>query len=243
MARTCYALYPGFARPDNISWTHAPELLAPGDLWEHVRKTPIPGLLFRVRTENEPGANMETGDRIESCVGMVDSTVRWRAALAMARASLFSLRNSAIINACGNAMGLLTSRHPAVILTPERQQAQQAIREAVDGVKVGNPQEAYEAAVAHGVARLMMVDNDFEAASLVPFNQSWLINVKPDDRAALDQRMTTLEVVASSVVLVEAVARLHERMPEWLYSKMPEVTVPGAERRGAASASERGEEA
>jgi hypothetical protein len=227
MTATFYVITVGLWSPRNFRWGRLSPLLTMGDLWEAVRGA-SPGLLMRVRSESDPNAQMSLHDEVESVIGIVDPTMRWRTSLAMVRAALTGLKMPATSEACWKAATLLMSRHPAAISTNERQAHVAAIRQAMEGLPQGS-QATFEAAICHSLCQFMFVDNDLEAAAQVPFEPMLMLNIDARDLPLLGRRQGTIETLAGSAALGEAFVRLLERMPDWWVAPVPRVVAPGAE--------------
>lgn len=223
-----FAITRGLFAPESFKWVAAPELLTINDLWEAVRTSP-PGLLMRVRTESEPGAEMTTADVVESVIGLIDSTTRWRSALSMFRGHISAIRNDSLVQACWGAYGMMLSKHPAAITQPERQAAIKAISAAVESLPKELMQSVFESQIAASAARFVMADNDTEASYAVPFAQSLAINIDTKDREKLAARLGTIETLAASVLITEAHGRLAERAPEWMFVPPPALAPTGSE--------------
>lgn len=226
--RTLFAITRGLFAPESFKWVAAPTLLSINDLWEAASATP-PGLLIRVRTESDPGADMTTADTVESVIGLIDSTTRWRAALGMFRGHVSAIRTESLAQACWAAYGMLLSKHPAAITQPERQNMIKAISAAVETLPTELMQSVFEGQIAAAAARFVMADNDMEAAYAVPFARALGLNVDNKDRDKLGARLATIETMAASVLITEAHGRLAERAPEWLYVPPPALTPTGSE--------------
>lgn len=226
--RTMFAITNGLFAPESFKWVSAPELLAINDLWDTTQSA-RPGLLIRVRTESEPGAAMTTSDSVESVIGLIDSTTRWRAALSMFRWHVAAIRNEALAQACWGAYAMLMQKHPAAITQPERQAAIGAIRNAIESLPKELMQSVFESQIAASAARFIMADNDVEAAYAVPFVQSLVLGIDVKDKQRVAARLATVETMAASVLITEAAGRLSERAPEWMFVPPPAMTPTGAE--------------
>src|SRR5262245_42100941 len=227
MTATYYVLSVGLYEPQSFRWGRTTPLLTMGDLWEARRSVP-PCLLMRVRSDAGPNEEMTTADELESIVGIVDPTVRWRASLAMARAALIGLRNPALSDACWKAMAVI-NQHPAQTVMMQRQAAVMAVREAMESLPQGQPGAMFEAAIAHGLCQFVMADNDYEAAAATPFEAMHMMNIDARDQVQVGRRSATLEALSGSVVLGAAYERLMERLPAWHFTRAPKVMPPGAE--------------
>lgn len=241
--KTMFAISRGVFAPESFRWIAPPELLLIGDLWDAVRSSP-PGLLMRVHTNAQPGASLQEGDTVESVIGIIDSTSRWRASLALVRGHLAAIRNSNVQQACWASYSMLMQKHPAAIMQPERQAAVDAIRNAVESLPKELMQSVFESQIAAGLARFIMADNDVEAAQAVPFERSMMLGIREvGGSPRMDAREATIDVLASGVLLTEAHARLAERAPEWLFVPMPAVSFSeGPATRGAAAPPEADED-
>jgi hypothetical protein len=219
--KTAYIITPGLQLPESFTWRGAPTILAQPDLWDAMKTLPS-GLLFRIRTEQNVGDKMNAQDRVESCVGLIDSTARWRACLGIIRTALSGLRVPETNEACWAVFGLMTSKHPATVTMQERQHLAGALRSAIEKLPGDDPRAAFEASVAAMMVRLAFAENDIEVAHIVPYSAVYMVNgvEYPDERQA------TVDVVASSMFLCEAFGRLCEKAPEWLFYPLP--APPGA---------------
>ena len=220
--KTAYVISPGLQMPgESFQWRGPLPIFSQPALWETMR-TLTSGLVFRVRTDSNVGDMLGPADRIESCVGMIDSTSRWRACLELIRTPLTAMRIAEVAEPAWAVLGLITSKHPATIVMQERQQLAQALRAGMDKLPEGDPRAAFEASVAAMCIRLAFAENDVEVASIVPYSTTYMINAGEwhDDREA------TVEVLAGSVFLTYAHARLAEKGGEWLFSALP--APPGA---------------
>ena len=240
MARTYFTIMPGVQPPQTFRWGHAPKLIPINDLWDESRKV-MSGLVWRIRSNGTAGDSMSAGDHIESCIGIVDSTSRWRASAGIARMMVSSIRNPALSGACWNALGLLMNKHPAAIMTPERQAASTQVREALEGIKGDGAQEHYESSVGATIVRLLFCDNDLDAMGVVPNETSFMVNLRltGDNKAEtvdVDARIGTVEVLSAGILLSESFGRLCERAPDWLWSRLP--TLPTAAAAPATQAAE-----
>jgi hypothetical protein len=224
-----FAITNGLYAPESFQWNSAPELIVINDLWQ-ATQTARPGLLIRVRTESNPDENMTTADSVESVIGLIDSTTRWRAALTMLRGHIAALRNDALVQACWGAHNMMMQKHPAAITQPERENAVKAIAIAVESLPKELMQSVFESRIASGVARFVSADNDVEAAYAVPFAQAMVLGIDAKDKAKLQARIATIETMAASVLITEAAGRLAERVPEWLFVPPPAMLPTGAEQ-------------
>lgn len=230
--RTMFAVTRGLFAPESFKWVAAPELLTINDLWEACRTMP-PGLLIRVRTESEPGAEMTTADKVESVIGLIDSTTRWRASLGMFRSHISAVRNESLSQALWASYGMMLQKHPAAITTPERQGVIKAISTAVESLPTELMQSVFEGQIAASAARFVMADNDVEAAYAVPFVQALALSLGDGkDRDKVNARMATIETLAASALMSAAHDRLAERAPEWLYVPPPGLAPTGSEPEG-----------
>lgn len=223
-----FAITNGLFAPESFKWVSAPELLSINDLWEATQST-RPGLLIRVRTESQPGAEMTTADQVESVIGLIDSTTRWRAALSILRGHIAAIRTESLVQACWSSYAMLMQKHPAAITQPERQAAIAAIRTAVESLPKELMQSVFEGQIAAGVARFITADNDVEAAYAVPFVQAMALGIDTKDKQKVHARLGTIETLAASVLITEAAGRLAERVPDWLFVPPPSMVPTGAE--------------
>lgn len=221
--RTMFTITRGVFAPESFRWVEPPPILTISDLWEYSRTSP-PGMLLRVRTNAEPEQSLQAGDKIESVIGLIDSTTRWRAALAILRGHLAAVRNKALQQVVWNVFGMMMQKHPATIMQPERQSAVEALAGAVESLPKELMQSVFEQEIVAGLAQFVMADNDIDAAMIVPLRRAMALNVDTKSREVVGQRIATLDVLASSVLMTEAYARLAERAPEWLYVPAPGVS-------------------
>lgn len=232
MARSLFTFYPSLQTPASFRIGAAPPLLTINDLWEEAR-TAVPSLIFRVRTEaGSPGDGLSPNDSLESCVGMIDAAVRWRAVFAMTRTAISAVRHPILADACGRAMAFISSQHPASISPAQRQAIfvdimKIADRQAADNPDVPPPND-FDQAVSVGVAYLTQADSDEAAASVAPFSRAYCPFNHGTQRPEYDARMATIETMAGAILLTEAAYRLAERMPGWLYAAMPSLKAPPA---------------
>lgn len=234
MARSFFVLYPGLYTPQNFKAGAAPSLLTHQDLWADARLAP-PSLLFRVRTETgEPGGQLAPGDKFESCVGLVDAAVRWRSVFAMGRNIINSVKTPQLSAACWKAAQFISTQHPANVTPQQREgiytELMTLVKQLMEQGEVPRQQLSYEAAVASHVAQIVQADNDVEAAHAVPFERALCPFNEEKQTQLFQSRMTTLDTVSGSILLHEAQNRLSERIPQWLYSPMPELATPAEQR-------------
>jgi hypothetical protein len=226
--KTAYVVTHGIQLPnERFQWRSAPEIISQPMLWEVTRGLPF-GQIFRVRTEQNVGAMLNGKDRIESCVGLIDSTSRWRACLSLIRTALVALRLQDIAEPCSAVFGMMLNRHPASVSMQERQSLAEALRSAMDKLPPDDPRANFETSVAAMFVRLAFSENDIEVAHIVPYSLIWMVNGRehPEDREA------TIEVMASSVLLAESFNRLWEKAPEWAFYPLP--AAPGTPAAEAA---------
>lgn len=218
--RSFFALVPGLVRPDQfrIETAQRSELLTQQDLWSAAANYP-PALIFRVRSESDPGVTFSDGDRLESCVGLLDAVARWRGVFNMTRTAISAVRHPILAKACLDVMTFVSSNHPANITPMQRQAFVDAISKAAEEQMGDTKVTPFEANVAMGVVRLAQADNDVEAAHLVPFLQAFC----PFEREtpAFNERLATIETMAGAVFLTETANRLSERIPQWHFAEMP----------------------
>lgn len=226
--RSFFALHAGVVPPQNFRAQAVGPLLTPQDLWEEARKAP-PSLLFRVRSESDPGAPLAAGDRLESCIGVVDAHTRWRVAFAMTRAMLNSVRHPQLRGVLAQAMQFVSSQHPSNISQDQRGEIIGSIYKAAQ--EGDPPPNGFEQRIAGGVARLVQADNDFEAAQYVPFVEVLCPFHQEQERQPYQERMATVETLSGSYLITAALERLSERAPPWLYSQMPALELGGDGRR------------
>lgn len=222
--KTAYVVSPGLQLPgESFRWREAPTILAQPAIWDTVRGLPG-GLIFRVRTEQNVGDKLNGADRIESAVGLIDSTTRWRACLALIRIALSSLRIPEVNEACWNVFSMMTGKHPATVAMAERQQLAGTLRSLMDKLPPDDLRAAFEGQVMAMCMRLAFAENDVEVAHIVPYVSIYMVNGAnhPEDREA------TVEARASNIMLAEADARLHEKAPEWLWGPLPATPLAAA---------------
>lgn len=221
MTRSYFILLDRVPKPGELNWTSVPTLLTISDLWDAARTTHA-GLLFRVRSDKSPGDDLGTGDRIESCAGLIDPSSRWRAVAALARLGLNSLQFAPLAQACWQAYGMISTKHPASIAPGERMAVVGEIRAAMDKIpEDAGPQGHHEAGVGAMMIRLTHCDSDLEAVMVVPNRAGMMINVDPTNEGGVQERMASIDIEASAFMLCEAKGRLSEKAPGWLYAPMP----------------------
>lgn len=218
--RSHYVYHQGIVRPDEVSPNTCSPLLTLSDLWPDARLI-RPSLLFRVRAEGDPGDTLASGDRFESCVGIVDSAVRWRSVFSMLRMNIMSIRHQPLADICSKTAEYLATRHPSSIGDNDRRSAAQAIAQAAETEGVTR----YEQAIAAGLTNLIFTDNDSDACTVVPMLDASVVGLESDE--AKRDRVTSVATLASAVLLVEAAQRLAERAPGWLSEAMPVIPPPG----------------
>jgi len=214
--RSYYAVHSGVVPPDQVSLDKFRPLLVLGDLWSETRGAGYPTLLFRVRAEGDVGDALTDKDRLESAVGIIDAVVRWRAVFSLLRMHIMSIRHPALAEVCSKTAEYLATRHPSSIGDNERRMASQAIAQATESEP--HP-TAYEMQVAAGLAHLVFAEDDAAAASIVPMLGACVVGLESDEQKR--DRVTSVETLASAVLLVEAAQRLAERAPVWLSAPMP----------------------
>lgn len=231
MATKSYFVLQPAAPPQNFTPRHGSQLLAIQDLWEASRQ-PAQALIFRVRSEREFEAVFSGEDRLESCVGLVDASARWRSVADMARHPIAAIRHPQLAQACGNALQFLSSQHPANVTPAQRQAIAGELMKIVEAAAAEEPPTLtrFEAMIANHVAALAQADNDVEASFCVPmvraFNQYDPEKQRPEYMA----RQSTVETMSGAVLLSEAANRLSERMPMWHFAEMPKVAVSKKEK-------------
>jgi hypothetical protein len=226
--KTLYMLYPGLPTPAQFKPTVAPELLAMQDLWVAAR-TCGPALIFRVRTEADPGANLTTADKLESCIGIIDSATRWRVVFNMVRTALNAAgRNPELAKMLNDAMQIFGTQHPASIAPALRRKMYDDIAAFIEANE--DKLTGFEVRVAGGIAVLAQADNDVEAAFGVPFQMAFNPFSETAQAADYAGRVATLETLSGAVLLTEASNRLAERLPAWMSAAMPTLSVAGAAR-------------
>lgn len=226
MAYSFYVLQPGLAPPHLFKPSPAP-LLSLSELWSSNRMAP-PSLLFRVRSDKEGGEGLDGDDQFESCVGLLDSAVRWRACFRVGGAYLSAMRSPALLEACQKAFAFIGGTHPAAVTQASRMAAIEQIQQAIEstaGFGGGRPeakaQLAYDHLIATFIGRLVASDNDIELSGQIPMIELASADLPAHDRAAFNNRMVSVETTISAALLTEAAGRLCERLPVWLYSEMP----------------------
>lgn len=213
--KTFYILYPGLHKPANFEPQVAPVLLAQQDLWQASRGAQ-PSLIFRVRTDSDHGERFGEYDRLESCVGLVDSVTRWRGVFRHAGYALSAIRTPALADVCSKALQVVASQHPSAVSMMARRQMADNIAQVAEGAA------SFEQVVALSIAAVVMADSDYEAAMVVPFGHAFMPYSEKDEPEEFRARLATIETMAGAMLLTEAASRLAERIPEWLGAKMPE---------------------
>lgn len=223
MMRSFFTLIPGLQSPaaGSIQVMGSPELVVLGDLWEVARKAPR-SLLFRVRTSQGADArSLAEGDRLESCVGVVDAATRWRAVFRMSGPALAAIPQPALRQACTQALAFVSSTHPAAVTPEQRGGAIGAIAHCIEAPAEGQPEVTKLAQeIARGIARIVAADNDIEAAHYVPFVEA--LNDYPEaEREEHAARLASIHTVAGAILLAEAANRLAEVAPMWIGARCP----------------------
>jgi hypothetical protein len=224
--RNFLVLYPGLPRPDQFRADATPPLLTQQDLWREVRSCG-PSLVFRVQSEQRgaEGDRMQPTDHVESCVGLVDSSTRWRTAFRMAATIVQAVRHPPLEQALQNALQFTVGSHPASVPPLQRQRVanelmRTATAEATDAVPAALQ---HEQLIAQGLANLLQADNDYDASYMTPFEV--LCPFSEEKSPALyESRQYALETYSGAVLLDQAFNRLMERMPAWAFVKMPEIS-------------------
>jgi len=219
--RSFFILVPGLPRPDQFDverLAHC-DLLTQQDIFAVATNFP-PALLFRVRSDGDPGAKFGPNDKLESCVGLLDAVSRWRTVFNLTRTAINAVRHPILAKACLEVMAFVSSQHPANISPAQRAQFVEAISKAAEQ-QMGEGAEVsdFDKHVALGVAQLAQADNDIEAAYLVPFVRAYLPFAK--DTPEFAARLATIETMSGAVLLTEAANRLSERLPQWHFAAMP----------------------
>jgi len=225
-------LYPGIVPPNKFTSNVAPLLLTQQDLWREVRQCG-PSLLFRVRSEQKgaEGDRLTTADILESCVGVVDSTTRWRTAFRMASVSVAGIRHPGLAAACQQALQFTAGQHPASVAAVARHKVAAELQQiATAEPKDGQPAPSgYEQGIAYELANLVQADNDYDASWLTPFERSLNPFSEAESPQAFAARTYGVESYAGAVLLDQAASRLMERMPQWAFVRMPALVPAGAE--------------
>ena len=228
--KTAYVILPGVQQPgESFRWYTSPTILSQTGLWEAMRQVPT-GLVMRVRTDQNAGDRLSDKDRVESVIGLIDSTSRWRACLELITMALSSLRLPETGEACWAVFGLMTGKHPATVTMQERQVLANRLRGVIEQLPQDDLRAVYEGQVCAMCLRLAFAENDVEVAHIVPYTTIWLVNGQdyPEEREA------TVEVLAAAVLLTKAASRLAEKLPEWGYARLP--ALPGVPLKTPAAA-------
>lgn len=228
MPRSFFAMMPGVPTPAQFKPVQC-ELSLLADLWGQARAA-RPSLIFRARSDKEPGDILGPEDQLESCVGVLDSAVRWRVSFKVAGALLQAIRHPGLLDACQRAFAAVAGTHPAGFAQNARTALLASIRDAMEKMDLprtpGEKAQAYfEQQVAVQIMHLVGSDNDIEAAHAVPQIDMLTVDIDPEDKSRLDSRLATIETMMGSALLSEAYGRLTERLPMWLYSPMPALSV------------------
>lgn len=234
--RSYYALTRAMT-PSRFAWagtSGAPSrLIAINELWQEVQTNADNLLVFRVRSEQQPGEYIGKDDEIEWCAGLIDASTRWRIAGNMVRIGLSSLRALTLQQACMNAFGMVISKHQAVITSTERHGAALAIQGQIVEAEKGatTRQSLYEIEIAKATINFVLASDEHEAIGSLPALAPLMWNVpsvaqEPETSGPGKIRRASVLAMASSMLLGEAWARLNERLPEWLYSPMPTLGKP-----------------
>jgi hypothetical protein len=224
--RSFFIIYPQLCLPKDFKPQVAPELLTQQDLWQEARRG-YPALLFRVRSSSDPGVALSASDRLESCVGLIDSTTRWRVVFSMARSMLNVVQHPQMKDVLTKALQFISSVHPASVTVDTRRAVVNDIAQLLSREGDDAPADIEKMIAAH-VAQLVGADNDVEAAQMVPFTRVLCPFSSETQREEFQARMATLETVAGAVLMTEASNRLGERIPQWLVAPMPRLEVSGA---------------
>jgi hypothetical protein len=125
-------------------------------------------------------------------------------------------------------MGFVSTQHPANVAPMQRHQMVEVIGKAaaVEGVS------GFEQRIAQHVCHLVMADNDVEAAYAVPFLSALCPFSEETQRQEFAARMATIETMTGATLLVEAARRLAERIPVWMFAKMPTLAPPEVDDDG-----------
>lgn len=210
---------PGLQGPAEFTPRPA-KLLGLQDLWNVARQAP-PALLFRIRTEaGMPGGDVTPVDRLESCIGMVDSVVRWRAAFRMAGIALSGVREPELLKVCTDALRFISTQHPSMISQPDRRQMLEAIATSAQRDEVNG----FEQRVAGGIARVTQAESDYDVAHVTPFVDAFM-PFAPGSEEEIG-RLATIETLAGATLINEAQMRLSERAPSWMFASMPSLAQP-----------------
>jgi hypothetical protein len=225
--KSAYIVTPGLVASANLNVAAlGVRILTMSELWEASRSVAL-GVIWRIRTDRNAGDVFGAGDRIESAVGLIDSTTRWRGSLAIIRTALTTLRTANINEACWSVFDLLVNRNPAQVAQAERTMRANAIKGAVEALTERNPQTLHESLIASMMMRVVFAENDVELASILPFYPAYSANLEQGDEQA-GEREATVDVMVSSVALCEAFGRLAEKAPELLFTPVPVVAALAA---------------
>lgn len=223
--RSFFVLQPAQS-PTKLVPVPAP-LLTQQDLWPTVRGSGGSSLIFRVRSDGNYGDALGIGDRLESCVGLVDESVRWRVAFGSLQMALGIIQHEQLKAICHQAQ-LVISQHPATVPPSARadiiNNVQKIIMDTPQGVKKPH---GIDAALAMGIAAVAQCESGTEAAQYVPF-ASALCPFEENTEEYAD-RMATLDVMSGCTLLSAACARLAERAPAWLFAEMPQIAASAGE--------------
>lgn len=216
--KTYFIIHPGLHSPVDFKPRHAVPLLGQADLWAQARAMP-PSLLFRVRSERgQLGGPLSLEDRLESCIGLVDSVTRWRGVFRHAGYALNAIHNPQLADACGKALQVVASQHPSAVSVATRKQMADNIAHVC---KTSMP-TPFEQAVALSIANVVMADSDYEAASVVPFEHAFIPFSEREQPEEFKARLASIETQSGAMLITEAASRLAERLPQWIYATMPE---------------------
>lgn len=223
MARSFFILATGanIRSPKEFQLSYAPQLLTQQDLWYGARQCP-PSLLFRVRSEDgKPEEPLKSSDTLESCVGLVDAGTRWRSIFRMVTTAVAGIHDTALAQACGQAVQFMTSTHPAGVAQAQRRAVGEAIMKAAEGEGVSGAEQR----IAQGIAALAQADNDIEASFILPFVAPFMPYDAKEMPAEYSARLATIETISGAVLITEAATRLAERSPIWMFAPMPSLGV------------------
>jgi hypothetical protein len=221
--RSFFALAANAGSPNRfvVDPQYTSPLLAINDIWEEVNRMQATLLLMRVRSESSVGERLRPGDQIESVIGLIDSSVRWRMAATSVRIAIQSIRTPGLAGVCFAALGALVSKHQASFTIQEKQGIAASIRNEIDKLADDKTRQSlYECEVAQMLLRFVFADNEYEATSMLPYLSIYMLNrMDGDEEGAI--RTMTMGTVYSAMLLVDSFNRLNERLPEWMYWTMP----------------------
>ena len=193
--------------PDRFQ-PHPTPLLSFAEVFGAVAATQTPVLIARVRSEGNGGDSFDPNDRIESVIGLVDASVRFRTAHQIARSVVASLGRSEA-GALGQRVLTLLTTHPAVLSDDQRRQAAEACQMMIQGGEGGG----WAGVVLAGLVPMIWADDLLAAIPLHDWLRAPLGQVDEERR---DERTVSVDTLSTTIISALAFERLCERLPGWL---------------------------